>query len=78
MSDQNKIIVTVAGDRSIHQVATDLRQAGMDVDQVLEFTGTVTGSAPAGAAEGLRRISGVADVSVDHAVDIGPPDSLVS
>jgi hypothetical protein len=75
---KQSLIITTSGDRPIHQVADDLRAAGFDVDQVLEFTGTVTGSAPPQAAEQLRNIPGVADVSKDHPVDIGPPGSPVS
>jgi len=78
MAKGSSIIVTVSGDRPIHQVAKDLTAAGMNVEQVLEFTGTVTGSAHADATEKLRGISGVADVSADHPVDIGPPGADVS
>ena len=80
MADETKqaLIVTVSGDRPIHEVAKDLRAAGLGVDQVLEFTGTVTGSAQPQAADKLRGIPGVADVSVDHPVDIGPPGAPVS
>lgn len=80
MADEAKesLIITMSGDRPIHQVADDLRAAGLDVDQVLEFTGTVTGSAQPQTAERLRSIPGVADVSKDHPVDIGPPGAPVS
>ena len=80
MADEAKknLIVTVSGDRPIHEVAKDLRAAGLDVDQILEFTGTVTGSAQSQAADKLRSVPGVADVSADHSVDIGPPGAPVS
>jgi hypothetical protein len=72
------LIITMSGDRPIRQVADDLKAAGLNVDQVLEFTGTVTGSALPQTAERLRSIPGVADVSDDHPVDIGPPGAPVS
>jgi hypothetical protein len=80
MADEAKqaLIVTVSGNRPIHDVARDLRAAGLDVDQVLEFTGTVTGSAQPQTVNKLRGVPGVADVSADHPVDIGPPGAPVS
>lgn len=80
MTDNAKqsMIITLSGDRPIDKVADDLRAAGLNVEQVLEFTGTVTGSAHPQIAEQLRSIPGVADVSADHPVDIGPPGTSIS
>jgi hypothetical protein len=75
---KKSMIVTISGDRSIHEVARDLKKAGFTVGQVLEFTGTVTGSAHSKDVKRLRGIRGVADVSEDHPVDIGPPGAPVS
>ena len=75
---KENIVVTVSGDRPIRQVAKDLKAAGMNVDQVLEFTGTVTGSASSETHQKLRSVSGVSDVSHDQAVDIGPPGADIS
>jgi hypothetical protein len=72
------MVITVSGDRPIHEVARDLKAAGFEVGDVLKFTGTVTGSADPKTAKKLRGIRGVADVSEDHPVDIGPPDAPVS
>jgi len=72
------MVITMSGDRPIHEVARDLKAAGFDVGDVLEFTGTVTGSAHPETTKKLRSIRGVADVSDDHSVDIGPPDAPVS
>jgi hypothetical protein len=73
-----RTLVTVSSDRPIHHVAEELKAAGMNVDQVLEFTGTVTGSTLADTQDKLRGVTGVADVSVDHPVDVGPPGEPVS
>ena len=72
------LIVTLTGDRSIDEVTDDLKAAGLTVDQVLTSTGIVTGSAPPEAADRLRKVRGVADVSPDHPVDIGPPGASIS
>ena len=72
------MIVTLSGERAVHLVTRDLKAAGLSVDQVLDATGIVTGSADPKVAAKLRKVSGVADVSDDHPVDIGPPDSDVS
>ena len=72
------LIVTLTGDRPIDEVTDDLKAAGLTVEQVLTSTGIVTGSAPPEAATRLRKVRGVADVSPDHPVDIGPPGTSIS
>lgn len=72
------LVITLSGDRPIHEVTADLRAAGLDVDQVLEAIGSVTGSFHSKNVTRLRRIRGVADVSPDHPVDIGPPGAPIS
>jgi len=72
------LVVTVSGNRGIHEVARDLRAAGFDVEEVLDAIGVVTGSADAKNLARLRTIEGVADVSPGHDVDIGPPGAPVS
>ena len=72
------LVITLSGDRPIHEVAEDLRVAGLSVDQVLTPIGIVTGSAHPDAAERLRKVRGVADVSPDHPIDIGPPGASIS
>jgi hypothetical protein len=72
------LIVTLSGDRTIKEVVRDLRAAGLKVDQILDATGIVTGSADEKSLARLRRVKGVADVSVDNPVDIGPPDAEIS
>jgi hypothetical protein len=64
----------MSGDRPISDVAVDVAAAGFAIDQVLEVIGIITGSATDGVAEAVRAVPGVADVSPDLPVDIGPPD----
>jgi hypothetical protein len=78
MADSHPLVITLSGERPLREVTADLEAAGLKIDQVLSEVGIVTGSAPAGAAARLRRVTGVADVSKDHGVDIGPPGSPVS
>ena len=75
---KQRLVITISGERPIHDVANDLRTAGLEVDQVLESAGSVTGSAHPDTAERLRSIPGVADVSPDHPIDIGPPGAPIS
>ena len=56
---------------SLDQVAATLRASGMQVSQVLEAIGVITGSVPAGGETVLRNIRGVK--SVDAAVNISLP-----
>ena len=72
------LVVTVSGDRHIHEVTRDLRASGFQVDQVLDAIGVVTGSAAPTHVAKLRRIRGVKDVSSDQPVDIGPPGAPIS
>jgi hypothetical protein len=75
---KKSLVVTTSGQRSIHEVARDLRDAGFDVEQVLDSINVVTGKAPASSKGKLRSVNGVVDVSEDQPVDIGPPDSEIS
>lgn len=68
-------VITVSGDRPINDVADDVAAAGFAIDQVLEVIGSITGSATDSVAEAVRAVPGVADVSPDQPVDIGPPDA---
>ena len=76
--EKHSLVVTLSGDRAIHEVTRDLRAAGFEVDQVLEAIGIVTGAAHPTRLAKLRSVRGVADVSPDYPVDIGPPDADVS
>ena len=77
MSQETKesLVVTTSGKRSIHDVARDLKDAGFEVDQVLDSINVVTGKGDAGK---LRSVQDVVDVSGDTPVDIGPPGSSIS
>jgi hypothetical protein len=72
------LVVTVSGDRRIHEVAHDLKATGFQVDQVLDAIGVVTGSADSKSIVKLRKVPGVKDVSSDHVVNVGPPGAPVS
>jgi hypothetical protein len=68
-------IVTTSGERAAADVAKDLKEKGFAVDQVLDEIGAITGAADESVARKLRTVRGVADVSPDGAIDIGPPDA---
>jgi hypothetical protein len=72
------LVITLSGERPAGEVAAELEAAGLTVGQILKEVGVITGSAPASAHARLRKVPGVADVSPDHAVDIGPPGSPIS
>jgi hypothetical protein len=71
-------IVTSSGDRPLRDLARDLTKTGFAVGQVLDEIGLITGAATDEIAERLRRIPGVADVSPEEVIDIGPPDAPVT
>lgn len=71
-------VVTLSGSRPIQEMTEELAKEGFQVGNVLDAIGVVTGSADTDAVERLRGLSGVADISEDHPVDIGPPGSPIS
>lgn len=57
-------------------VATKLRERGMQVDEVLDQIGTITGSYDK-SPSGLGKIEGVMSVEEQPQVQLPPPDSDV-
>lgn len=77
MAKGKKWIVTTSGDQSLSDVKKKLTESGFTVDQVLDEIGVITGTTSDDVVDRLRSVSGVADVSPDEQVDIGPPDAPV-
>lgn len=61
----------------IGAVAARLRDSGMQVEQVLEGLGVITGSAPATARSALTAVEGVVSVDEQLTYQLPPPDSPV-
>lgn len=74
MSESKRWIITTSNKRPLSEVAEDLTKKGFAIDQVLSEIGCVTGSASSDVAKKLRSIPGIADVSPEEGIDIGPPD----
>ena len=66
-------IVTTSPDRPVAEIARDLSAAGFEVDQTLGEIGVITGSSGEAAVRKARGIRGVADISPDAPVSVGPP-----
>jgi len=71
-------VVTLAPDTAAGPARTALAKAGLQVGQVLEEIGVITGRGAANLGAALRRVKGVTDVAEQAAIDIGPPDTPVS
>lgn len=71
-------VITLAPDTAAPQARAALTKAGLQVDQVLEEIGVITGHGDAQLGAALRKVKGVADVAEQAPIDIGPPDSAVS
>ena len=56
-------------------VAEQLKGAGMNVEQVLDAMGIITGSVPADRRADLERLPGVAGVEAEREFHIAPPDA---
>jgi len=61
----------------IHEVAKEAKIAGMDVHQILETSGVLTGLVDRSEIARLRKISGVASVEEEKQFQIAPPESDV-
>ncbi|HEV7807449.1 MAG TPA: hypothetical protein VGO80_16640 [Solirubrobacteraceae bacterium] len=70
------IVVSVDPERA-SDVAERLREAGMQVTEVLPATGVVTGCAEPSQLTALEQIDGVVAVERTRRVDLPPPDSPV-
>ncbi|HMO66217.1 MAG TPA: hypothetical protein PKE47_13510 [Verrucomicrobiota bacterium] len=68
-------IVTTDGSRPIRTVARELEAAGLGSPKVLAAVGSITGTASARVVAALRKVGGVADVSPDFGIQLGPGDS---
>jgi hypothetical protein len=62
---------------SIGDVAAVLRANGMQVDQVLDRLGVISGSIPEDRQESLQAVAGVRSVEATHQYQIPPPDAPV-
>lgn len=75
MAELKKWVVTLTNERSPEEVRTALTKAGMKVEQMLAEIGVVTAAGDDSCAERARHLPGVADVTRDQPIDIGPPGS---
>jgi len=75
MAQPKRWVITTSPDRAFGEVARELSAAGFDIQEQLEAIGVVVGAADDAVAERLKGVKGVADVSPDAPIDIGPPDS---
>ena len=73
MLDKPTWIITSSGERPVADLVADLRQAGLVVSSLLAEIGVITGQCTPAQAAGLRKVVGVADVTADAPIDIGPP-----
>lgn len=77
MTKRKKWIVTTSGKKSLSDVKKKLTESGFKVDQVMDEIGIITGTSSDDDVEKLRKVAGVADISPDEQVDIGPPDAPI-
>ena len=68
-------MVTLESGHDIAKVGKRLADAGLAIEQTLAELGVVIGTSGPRAATRLRAVPGVADVSKETDVSIGPPGS---
>jgi hypothetical protein len=74
---RRSVTVTVADSHTgaIDELAARLRQAGMDVEQVLGALGVITGSIDDAQLAAIEALPGVAAVEPQASFQIPPPDA---
>lgn len=77
MTKGKRWIVTTTGKGSLEEVKKKLTKSGFTVDKVLDEIGVITGTTKDDDVERFRSVDGVADVSPDEDVNIGPPDAPI-
>ena len=72
-----QISVTVDDGHAIEEVVAGLRARGMEIAQVLDGIGVITGSAPDDVRPALAAVEGVASVDEQLTHQLPPPDAPV-
>jgi hypothetical protein len=57
------------------EVAQNLQSAGMNVEQLLEKIGIITGSCDSEKVEALSQVAGVSHVEISRVYKLAPPES---
>jgi hypothetical protein len=78
MPAKTRWIITTTGQPPLADVVPALRKAGLEVEDVMDAIGIVTGSCAANKVAALRKVAGVSDVAADGPVGVGPPDGHIS
>jgi hypothetical protein len=74
-AEEKTWVITTSKDRPLADIAKDLSKAGFAIDQTLDQIGVLTGKSDDNVVRKARAIRGVTDVSPEHTIDIGPPNS---
>jgi hypothetical protein len=78
MAGVKKWVVTTSGQRPLADVQAELEHSGFAVENSLAEIGILTGSGDEDSIDRLRGIAGIADISPDTPIDIGPPGSSLT
>jgi hypothetical protein len=78
-SELISVLVTLEKEHfdEIDGIADRLRSAGMNVENIMELVGAITGSIEAGKKETISHLKGVAHVETVRQFQLSPPDSKV-
>ena len=77
MSELVKIVVSAQDDANLAAVVQRLCHAGMDVEDVMEEVGVVSGSIVREQLSALSALEGVAHVEESRKFQLPPPDSEI-
>lgn len=73
--DLHKVIVSVDVDdpRVIAEIAAELTDMGLEIDNILESLAVITGTCDSSAISSLEHVPGVLDVEPQRTVRVAPP-----
>lgn len=79
MANNKKWIILTSGDRSLQDIATDLKNTGFAIEYVLDAIGQITGEASDEMKRKAEKIAGVTDIIPSHDdIHLGDPEAPVT
>ena len=77
MADKVDVLVSLNDEHEPEALTSDLRDAGLEIDQAMPEIGTITGKAAPEKLADIGAVKGVAAVEQAGAFQIAPPDADV-
>lgn len=77
MADKVDVLVSLSDDHEPEAVTSDLRDAGLEIEQAMPEIGTISGKAAPEKFPDIEAVKGVAALEQAGEIQIAPPESDV-